>query len=40
MVDTADNSGTTGTLIANGRVFAHLAGSSGPTFRVSVLASP
>ncbi|ODV40780.1 hypothetical protein AWV79_04575 [Cupriavidus sp. UYMMa02A] len=40
MVDTTDNSGTTGTLIANGRVFAHLAGSSGPTFRVSVLASP
>ncbi len=40
MVATTDNSGTTGALIANGRVFAHLAGSGSPTFRVSVLASP
>ncbi|KWR89208.1 DUF2957 domain-containing protein [Cupriavidus sp. IDO] len=42
MVTTTDNSGTGGALIANGRVFAHLAGTGGsnPTFRVSVLASP
>ncbi|WP_420995124.1 DUF2957 domain-containing protein [Cupriavidus sp. 30B13] len=41
-VGTTDNSGTTGTLIATGHAFAHLAGVGGgnPTFRVSVFASP
>ncbi|MFJ4290195.1 DUF2957 domain-containing protein [Cupriavidus sp. NPDC089707] len=42
MVGTTDNSGTTGALIASGRVFSHLAGTGGssPTFRVGVLANP
>lgn len=42
MVTTTDNSGTTGALIASGRVFAHLGGpgTSNPTFRASVLAAP
>lgn len=41
-IGTTDNSGTTGTLIATGHAFAHLAGTGGanPTFRVSVFASP
>jgi hypothetical protein len=42
MVATTDNSGTTGALIASGRVFSHLSGtgSASPTFRVGVLAAP
>lgn len=42
MIATTDNSGTTGALIASGRVFSHLSGtgSASPTFRVGVLAAP
>ncbi|WP_354684759.1 DUF2957 domain-containing protein [Cupriavidus necator] len=42
IVTTTDNSGTSGALIASGRVFGHLsgAGSASPVFRASVLANP